>query len=62
MREFVYTRAEYRCEHCDEQGTQAIHHKDGNPANNDYSNLMAVCYDCHKILDAYIRVRSQKQK
>lgn len=54
-RVYIYERAEYRCEHCDNDICEQIHHKDGNPANNEYSNLMAVCYRCHKTLDQYVR-------
>jgi hypothetical protein len=54
LREFVYERAEYRCEHCDNEIVQQVHHKDGDPANNEHSNLMAVCYNCHKTLHQYI--------
>ena len=61
LREFVYQRAEYRCEHCQNDIIQQIHHIDNNPSNNDISNLQGVCYECHKVLTAYIRVEESKQ-
>jgi len=26
---------------------EVVHHKDKNPKNNDYDNLIALCVDCH---------------
>lgn len=40
------------CEHCNNHIFQQVHHIDGNPSNNDPSNLMLVCYDCHKWIES----------
>jgi 5-methylcytosine-specific restriction protein A len=29
------------------QAAELVHHKDRNPKNNDYDNLVALCVDCH---------------
>lgn len=35
------------CERCKENIYHHLHHLDGNPSNNNPSNLLLVCYDCH---------------
>lgn len=35
------------CERCGTTENLGLHHKDGNPANNDPSNLMTLCNSCH---------------
>ena len=37
--------------------TGEIHHRDGNPDNNNISNLRAVCIPCHKQLSEAQRKR-----
>jgi hypothetical protein len=39
------------CEWCKEEVFQQIHHIDGNPANNNLTNLMLICYECHKQIE-----------
>ena len=37
------------CQLCGEkEKRREIHHIDGNPFNNDLTNLMRLCYTCHK--------------
>ena len=38
------------CEKCGEQATDR-HHIDGDPGNNDASNIMLVCAKCHQLVD-----------
>lgn len=49
-----HQKHEYACPDCgrglDEiRHTFEVHHKDGNPENNDMSNLVALCRPCHNI-------------
>jgi len=42
----------WKCEECDKDFSDDkrnlhTHHKDGNKSNNRYSNLQALCFDCH---------------
>jgi hypothetical protein len=30
-----------------------IHHIDGDPSNNNFDNLIPVCFDCHGELERY---------
>lgn len=44
----------YRCPDCGRSSHELrtgfeVHHKDGNPENNDISNLVALCRPCHNI-------------
>lgn len=39
------------CQSCSEELYHQIHHIDGDPSNNDESNLLLVCYECHQSLD-----------
>lgn len=47
----VKKRAGFRCEICGAESSfghiLTVHHKDGNPANNDPENLIALCQRCH---------------
>lgn len=43
------------CGHCGFREATEVHHKDGDATNDSRSNLVGVCSDCHKILDAAIR-------
>ena len=36
------------CEMCGRTGKMQIHHKDGNPFNNNLENLVILCKECHK--------------
>lgn len=50
--------AKYRKDHCEYCGkdhletklTFVVHHRDGNPINNDPSNLITLCHSCHKLV------------
>ncbi|MCJ7560206.1 HNH endonuclease [Candidatus Bathyarchaeota archaeon] len=35
------------CERCNSDYRITIHHKDGNPHNNDIENLQVLCWHCH---------------
>jgi 5-methylcytosine-specific restriction endonuclease McrA len=60
-RQEVYTRCRNICEYCDVYYPDLqIHHKDGNPTNNEQDNLMGVCYSCHKKLDKMLIVTGKK--
>ena len=37
------------CELCNSDYRITIHHKDGNPYNNDLNNLQILCWNCHKL-------------
>src|SRR5215831_6336561 len=57
------------CQRCGIERTQfnlvrlEIHHKDGNPTNNDPSNIEFLCRKCHMITDGRIvRYNSDKWK
>ena len=58
----VKIRAGFRCEHCGhphdpEHGyTLTVHHLDGDPANCDPNNLVALCQRCHLAIQARYRV------
>ncbi|MDR2719841.1 MAG: HNH endonuclease [Nitrososphaerota archaeon] len=47
----VYMRSKGKCEKCHKlipKGVKPhIHHKDGNPKNNNKSNLKVICPNCH---------------
>lgn len=50
--------ANWRCEHCNHPHdpasghTLTVHHLDGNPANCDNDNLVALCQRCHLHIQA----------
>ena len=35
------------CEHCQTETSLHVHHRDGNPSNNDPQNLQTLCASCH---------------
>ena len=37
----------YECENCGVQEDIEVHHRDKNHCNNDISNLVVLCTDCH---------------
>ncbi|AMO56122.1 hypothetical protein GZ77_04755 [Endozoicomonas montiporae] len=52
----------YTCEHChvdlnDHRNLLHTHHIDGIPGNNNYSNLLALCIDCHRKEHGHMYVR-----
>jgi len=42
------------CERCEAQGrirpASVVHHLDGDPWNNDHTNLLSLCRDCHETI------------
>jgi len=49
-----HSHEDYRCPDCGRKaaeisGSFEVHHKDGDPLNNDLGNLVAVCRVCHSI-------------
>ena len=60
-RNAVLKRSHNRCEHelCHFQGKPQIHHIDMNNQNNDLSNLIALCTNCHNKAHAGIFTQSQ---
>jgi len=54
----IKDRAGWHCEHCDHEHdplhgyTLTVHHLDGDKANCDYSNLVALCQRCHLMIQA----------
>jgi RNA-directed DNA polymerase len=59
-REVVRLRENFRCQRCGKRGTEA-HHKDGNPWNNDPSNLELLCQECHKLTPSYGKARRKPE-
>lgn len=55
LRALVITE-EPLCRHCSERGlivcASDVDHVDGNPGNNDRSNLQSLCHSCHSIKTA----------
>lgn len=45
-----YRHLTERCALCDFDKIVELHHKDGNTNNNDVSNFLALCPNCHKML------------
>ena len=54
IRKRILKRDDYTCAYCGyrSEKRQNVHHIDGNPKNNDDSNLEVVCPDCHKVMHA----------
>jgi 5-methylcytosine-specific restriction endonuclease McrA len=51
VREIVKERDRYQCQKCGNRAIGSnghIHHKDGNPANQDLENLELLCIQCHQ--------------
>jgi len=44
----MHGRSLERCELCGRYGAMHIHHKDGNPYNNNIENLAVLCSSCHR--------------
>ena len=61
MREEVLARASNRCENerCNYRGKPHIHHIDRNNSNNNLSNLVALCPNCHQKAEDGIFTESQ---
>jgi len=49
----IKIKSKWKCERCGQPNnhdagyTLTVHHIDGNPENNDRSNLIALCQRCH---------------
>lgn len=48
----ILNRDDYTCAYCGYRAEkyQHVHHIDGNPKNNDDTNLEVICPDCHKVM------------
>lgn len=46
-RKFAFENKEIKCEICRENSYCIVHHKDKNRKNNNLSNLMILCPNCH---------------
>ena len=64
---FSSGKKEYKCECCGNKGewngkelVLQIHHIDGNHSNNDNSNLMVLCPNCHSQTDNYCSKNRKK--
>lgn len=60
-RDAILKRAHFRCENesCHSQGKPQIHHIDMNNQHNDFSNLIALCTNCHNKAHAGTFTESQ---
>lgn len=58
-KKLIESGREEKCEICGVSAWQnqlitlQVHHKDGNPKNNDFSNLQILCPNCHSQTDNY---------
>ncbi|OGI14978.1 hypothetical protein A3K63_03060 [Candidatus Micrarchaeota archaeon RBG_16_49_10] len=53
----IFERAENACQHCGNSNVKLhIHHIDKNPENNNLSNLIVLCPDCHSIAESLTTV------
>ena len=53
-RRLALRRDGYTCVVCGAPA-QCVHHRDGDPGNDDLANLMSVCWEDHRELDAALR-------
>lgn len=44
--------ASWVCQRCHRAIAEEVHHRDGDPGNNSFLNLLPVCRDCHRELEA----------
>ena len=47
LRRYVLDRDSWCCTKCGWYGRLEVHHRDGDPMNNDPSNLLTLCRGCH---------------
>jgi hypothetical protein len=40
------------CGRCEHAIAEEVHHRDGDPGNNSFLNLLPVCRNCHQELEA----------
>lgn len=50
------------CERCGEKPACDRHHKDGNPGNNERSNIAFLCRRCHMIVDGRLEQLRETQR
>jgi len=43
----ILERDDYKCQRCDSKENLLVHHQDSNDRNNDSSNLIILCNNCH---------------
>lgn len=55
IRQTIFEMANGICQNCFDHECMELHHKDGDRSNDTFSNLMAVCANCHKQLDSKLR-------
>jgi len=54
-------RADYRCQHCGRVSYRHdVHHIDGDVENNDASNLLVLCRECHRRLHSEQKRKAEK--
>lgn len=58
LRERVKERDDWMCVTCGATDNLTIHHKDGNHKNNELTNLVTLCKECHE----KIHTRKKKTK
>jgi len=51
IREKILERDDYRCGLCQgRKGKLTLHHIDGNKNNNNFDNLIILCWSCHQAI------------
>lgn len=68
IKEYLFTKANYKCEICGFSGVNKftnktilqIHHIDGDVSNNNEKNLQVVCPNCHAITDTFMALNKGK--
>lgn len=68
IRDFLYKKANYKCEVCGYEGYNIktkktilqIHHIDGNSKNNSPDNLQVICPNCHAKTENYMALNKGK--
>lgn len=67
IRQYMFEKVGYKCERCSWAEVNShtgripleVHHKDGNPYNNEESNLEVLCPNCHALTKNYKGSRGQ---
>lgn len=68
IREFLFQKAEYKCEDCGFSGFNKktgktilqIHHIDGDCHNNNIKNIKVLCPNCHAMTENYMNLNKGK--
>jgi len=48
LRKYLLKKYNYQCALCPSKISLETHHRDNNPSNNEESNLIITCHDCHR--------------